>query len=193
MFVRRALSGDQFLLSIDCSICTHLYRSILGWILLFHQPNINMPRTSRKANFNFNNYTATSKRPSGSAAATSGGASLSVTKFGQTTYTSIRRQKDGENGSFVPLKTALDNKVQKEEKSDEEVVQQTTTTTSKVDNSPKPKVYKFFKSRSAPSDQSPNGKQASSSSSSSSTKQVSPTPKADTSKRYDLINLIVRF
>lgn len=154
-----------------------------------------MPRTSRKANFNFNNYTSTkrSKYSSGAASssAATSGAALSVTKFGQTTYTSIRRQKEGENASFVPLKAALENNGQKKDNLAEEVSQETLTSISKVDNSPKPKVYKFFKSRSAPSDQSPNGKQESANS--NTTKQISPTPKTETPKRFDLVIFVFMF
>lgn len=63
-------------------------------------------------------------------------AAVTVNKFGQTTFTSVRRQ-DNENGKFFPLKKS---------KLDEfDVCQLKNEQPPKIDA--KPKVYKFFKSR----------------------------------------------
>lgn len=71
-----------------------------------------------------------------SSPSTTSAAAVSVTKFGQATFTSVRR-KDYENGnnSFVPLKKSL--------------IEDDTPIVKEVEIKPtsKPKVYKFFKSR----------------------------------------------
>lgn len=85
---------------------------------------------------------------SSSSSFSSSAAAVSVSKFGQATFTSVRR-KDYENGStnFVPLKNTVseDSNAGKKEV---EVKPQT----------PKPKVYKFFKSRAPVGDKTPGNK-----------------------------------
>ncbi|KAI2804224.1 hypothetical protein BLOT_003203 [Blomia tropicalis] len=72
-----------------------------------------------------------------SPSATASAAAVSVTKFGQATFTSVRRN-DYENGSskhnYVPLKKSI--------------AEEETITKNQSETKPAPKVYKFFKSRS---------------------------------------------
>lgn len=88
-------------------------------------------KTTRKS---ANNSVVSSKANEGFNSATTA-AAVSVMKFGQATFTSVRRQDcENGNGNFVPLKkTKLDDDLKNEKP--------------QVVPAAKPKVYKFFKSR----------------------------------------------
>lgn len=68
---------------------------------------------------------------------TTSAAAVNITRFGQATFTSVRRQDcENGNGNYVPLKKA---------KLDSGEVEKALATVAPV--VAKPKVYKFFKSR----------------------------------------------
>lgn len=90
---------------------------------------------SRKGSANNSSSVALKKTQNFSSAA-----AVSVTKFGQATFTSVRRQDcENGNGSYVLLKKAT-----KTEPDDAGLKKEEPPAAA-----PKPKVYKFFKSRSS--------------------------------------------
>lgn len=82
------------------------------------------------------------------ASSTTSAAAVAVNKFGQATFTSIRRN-DYENGSskFVPLQNTVSGDVNQDVKQQQLDV--------KAPPPPKPKVFKFFKSRAPGNKDSP--------------------------------------